>query len=209
VSSPSNTIKKFFLLLSSVLIVASCRAETSPAIGLWMKIPLGAAADKVTARPSYIFTHEALKDAKTFTAFQDDSSGLNVLCCIEVSNLTLVTLKTILERYKGDSDAVKQFNSVHGLPFIYEARPVAPKLQNDFMRTVSSYDNDPKNFGWYTAPVLAISLGAKSRSPHAFKVNADSYKVKANFHAPKSRVIYEVTVNGHIVQFSENVLPAE
>jgi hypothetical protein len=202
-------MKKTLTFVALVLAFGIASADTTPIVGLWEKLPVVGPNDKLIARTSYIFTNKKLEEKTIFSALQDDSAQLNVLCCIEVSNLTAIDLKNVLVKYAKDPTFVEHLKSIKGLNFVYEAHAVDKAGRNELMNTVMQTEADPMDLSPYTAPVISAKFPKKSALEQQFQFDGMKIQLQTKYSDSSQKANYEFIINGAAVKFSEDSLPAE
>jgi hypothetical protein len=197
-------MKKLLMLLLLAGYSAGASAASAPVAGIWKRLPVVGPDQRALVRTSYIFTEQALSERTVFSALADNTGGYNVICCLEVSNLTPLDLKTVTSKYKQDPDFVQQLDSVKGAPFMYEARPVARKDWSPVLVTLANNDRNPDDTSPFHAPVIS-GVFTKKDLPRRFDIGGTSIKLKNTLDRKSETMTYEFSIGRRVVRLSEHV----
>lgn len=202
-------MKKILIFLTLFLSLTPAFADTDPIVGLWTKIPVSFHGYDLTARTSYIFTNKKLTESTVFVGTPNDDDAVNLICCIEVKNITPLDIGDILRKYGKDAGFVEHMKSIKGLNFMYQAVPVKRSEWSKFMTTIMNIDDNPDDLSPYTTPVISAKLGLKDENVRNLELSGKKSKLKIKYTNHKNTVVYEFLINGKKVIFSEDSYPAE
>lgn len=185
-------------LLAGVL--GTVAAQEPAVVGLWENVP--AAIGKTIARPQYVFTNKKLTQATRFTGLQDIEGSLDVVCCVQVSELKPLRLADIIKKYAADPEFVAHFRSIKGLDYIYEAAIVPTAEQNESMRAIVA-TQVPGDLSPYSVPVLAAGFAGKTSLKPTFQLDGLTYRLRTTFSADQSIMHVLVKAGAETIKFSE------
>jgi hypothetical protein len=197
-----------FISLGLLLISAGCSsAQDLPVVGLWEKIPVSDGVGKPVARTSYIFTNVKLTQPVTFSGLRDIGSGMDVLCCVEVKNLTPLRVSEVVDKYKIDPEFGNKIKSIKGLPFMYEAVPVTKAKRNESFQTVMDTDTDPADVSPYSSAVISADLGKAKTLKSPFRSGTKNISLVVKYPKKNNLVVYEFKIDTQSTVFSESAEP--
>ncbi|GGC13809.1 hypothetical protein [Pseudoduganella buxea] len=189
-------------------VVGAAGAETGTVVGLWQRLPV-ASGGKIVAVPNLLFTNRKLGAATTFTGLQDAGRHLRVICCVQVRKLEPLKVADLLKAYAADADVVGRIKAVEGLPYVYEAAPVARTDWNEFMHNVMHYSDKPELDVPFSVPVTSAPLGKALRVDKAFKVGEGRHELAIAYDDAAGRVRYRYKDGADVVTFSANAPSGE
>lgn len=198
---------KISCLSMALLATDLSYAHETPLVGLWEKIPVSTGAGKLVARTSYVFTNKKITAPTTFSGLRDSGAGMDVLCCVEVKNLVPLNLSDIVKKYAVDMEFGEKLKSIKGLPFMYEALPVAQGKRNAFFQTVMNTDKNPDDTSPFSAAVISIPFDKITTLPSPYEFGGHKLYVGVKYPKNNDIVIYEFKVDDQKIVFSENIEP--
>jgi hypothetical protein len=198
-----------FFSLGVLLLSAGCSsAQDLAVVGLWEKIPVSDGIGKLVARTSYVFTNVKLTRPVTFSGLRDiNATTIDVLCCVEVKNLTPLRVSEVVEKYKIDPEFGNKLKSIKGLSFMYEAVPVTKAKRNEPFQTVMDTDADPADVSPYSAAVISADLGKANSLKLPFRSGAKNISLVIKYPKNKNLVVYEFKIDNKSTVFSESAEP--
>jgi len=199
---------KKLLCLSLTGFGAACsNAQELPIVGLWEKIPVSTGAGKLVARTSFIFTNKKLAAPTLFSGLRDSGDGMDVLCCVEVKNLVPLRLNDIVKKYAVDTEFGDKLKSIKGLPFMYEAVPVAQGRRNESFQVVMNTDKNPDDTSPYSSAVISLNFEKMTTLNRPYRFSGNTLKVGVTYPNNKDIVVYEFNINDQRTVFSERTEP--
>lgn len=187
---------------------AGANAQDGTVVGLWQRLPV-VSGGKVVAVPNLVFTNRKLGAATTFTGLQDAGRHLRVICCVQVRRLEPLKVTDLVQKYAADADAVERIKAVEGLPYVYEAAPVARADWNEFMNNVMHYSDKPELDVPFSVPVTSARLGKMLRVDKSFQVGEGRHELAIAYDDAAGRVRYRYKDGADVVTFSANAPSGE
>lgn len=201
-------MKIIYLSVFITAVSVGCSAENAPTVGLLEIVPVVGKDMRVKARPSYVFTTTKLASPTIFTALQSQEASTSTICCFEVTNLNAISITAELSKYAYDQDFVAHIKSIKGYKYVYEARPAAKSLWNQFMRDITLDTRDPMDSQLFSAPVIAATI-RKESVPDTFEVNHNKITLKTDYKNNSTLGVYTFTVDGQKIILSEELPSVE
>ncbi len=191
-------------MLAAVLSLTAALAygQVKPVAGMWHSVAAVGPTGNVLARTHYVLTDEPLAQAATFSGLEDRGGSLEVVCCIEVRNLTPLDIKNEIVKYAADEDIVAHLKSIRGLRYMYQAN-IGPKSQHTALMTLFLKTFSEQMDGSTIAvPVISATLG-KRAVPYQFLAGDSHISVARPVHSQKTnRLSYQLTIDGRPTRFS-------
>jgi hypothetical protein len=199
-------MKKILLILSLAFILNVSKADDEVVVGLWQKIPVSENGYDVSKRTSFIFTNKKIAGETVFSALRS-ADPLSIICCLEVRNINILDLNSVIKKYSYDSDFVEHMQAIKGVAYMYEAVPVEQSGWNNLMKATMKIDENPHDLSPVTAPVISARLGENDKK--LGKLELGPTKAKLSIKYPKSidKAIYTFLVNGKVIVISEKTFP--
>ncbi len=187
---------------------AGADAQDGTVVGLWQRLPV-VSGGKIVAVPDLVFTNRKLGAATTFTGLQDAGRHLRVICCVQVRKPEPLEVKDLVRKYAADADAVERIKAIEGLPYVYEAAPVARADWNEFMHNAMHYSDKPELDVPFSVPVTSAPLGRILRVDKSFKVGEGRHELAIAYDDAAGRVRYRYKVGADVVTFSADAPSGE